>query len=232
MVAYSSSEGPESKSEVWIAGVDGAQAHRVSAPEDDATLPAFGEGDKSVLYVKSRFSGHYSPIARPRRHEFDIVKVAVDKSGPIAGMVAVELTQQYFFDLWSLAVSPDGSRFLISTSGYPIGSLIEEFEVAHPDRIKKIFQPRVLLSPSIGPSYGEAAFIHDGMDIVFTAATEGAGGNYDYNVYQMSDVTGGEIMPLSKHTGPINSLVVEAGDHAYFYADGKWDVLNTTGKKQ
>jgi hypothetical protein len=191
LIAYSLADDEESKSEVWLSRIDGSHAHRVSASDEDAMMPAFGVDERTVFYVKSRFIGHYSPIARPRKHEFDVETVAVDPDGPVAGAAPIELTQQHFFDLRSLSVSSDGQRFLISTSGYPIGSLIEEFDVATPLQIKKIFQPHVPGEPSMGAAFGPAAFIHDGMDVVFTAATEGKGGNYDYNVYRMSDVTRG-----------------------------------------
>jgi hypothetical protein len=221
LVAYSLADGAEAKSEVWVSRIDGSHAHRVSAPEEDALMPAFGADERTLLYVKSRFSGHYSPIARPRRHEFDVVRVIVDPDAPVAGAVPVELTQQHFFDLRSLSVSPDGERLLVSTSGYPIGSLIEEFDVAKPLQIKRIFQPHVPSEPATGASFGQAAYVHNGMDIVFTAATEGKGGTFDYNVYQMSDVTGGELVILTQHSGMIDDLVVGDGGTIFISDAGK-----------
>jgi hypothetical protein len=107
--------------------------------------------------MRSRFNGHFSPIARPRRHEFDVVKAVVSGDGPIAGATAAELTQQHFFDLRSLSVSADGERFLVSTSGYPIGELIEEFDIAKPLQVKRILQPHVRGEPATGAAYGQAA---------------------------------------------------------------------------
>ena len=78
MIAYSTAAGPDARSEVWVARVDGSHAHRVSGDAEDAVMPAFVPDEHSLLYVISRFNGHYSPIARPRRHKFDVVKVAVD----------------------------------------------------------------------------------------------------------------------------------------------------------
>jgi hypothetical protein len=207
-VAYTVADGPDSKSEVWLSRSDGSHAHRVSAPDEDALLPAFGADDRLLLYVRSRFNGHYSPIARPRKHDFDIVKIVTDPDGPVAGAVPVELTQQHFFDLRSLSVSPDGEHFLVSTSGYPIGSLIEEFDLASPLGVKKIFQPHVPSGPREGPEFGTAAYTPDGMEIVFTAATEGQGGMYDYNIYQMSEVTGADLTQLTHRSGMIDTLTV------------------------
>ena len=219
-VAYAVSNGPEGRSEVWVSRIDGSQARRVSAPEEDALMPAWVD-DKTLLYVKSRFTGNYSPVARPRRHELDVVEVVVDPDGPVAGAVPVELTNQHFFDLRSLSVSPDGKRFLISTEGYPIGSLIEEFDISKPLQTGRIFQPHVPSEPSSGAIFGQAAYIGDGMQIVFTAATEGKGGMFDYNVYQMSGVTGGELVKLTQHSGMIDDMTVGNDGTIYISAGGR-----------
>ncbi|HEY0307235.1 MAG TPA: hypothetical protein VGB94_03685 [Acidobacteriaceae bacterium] len=220
-VAYALADGPEAKSEVWVSRMDASNAHRVSATEEDAVMPAFAPDGRTLLYVKSRFNGHYSPIARPRRHKFDVVKVLVGPDRPVSGAAPVELTQQEFFDLRSLSVSPDGERFLVSTSGYPIGSLIEEFDLATPLRVKRIFQPHVPNEPSMGASFGQAAYTPSGMEIVFTAATEGKDGMYDYNVYQMSNVTGGDLVQLTHHTGMIDQLSVARDGTIFFSGSGK-----------
>jgi hypothetical protein len=214
-------DGPEAKSEVWVSRIDGSHAHRVSAAEEDAVMPAFAPDGKTLLYVKSRFNGHYSPIARPRRHQFDVVKVVIDPDASIAGSMPVELTQQEFFDLRSLSVSPDGERFLVSTSGYPIGDLLEEFEIAKPLKIKRIFQPHVPSQPPAGAVFGEAAYTNDGMGIVFNAATQGQNGTFDYNVYQMSDVTGGDLVQLTHRSGMIDQMNVSRDGTIFFSSGGQ-----------
>jgi hypothetical protein len=230
LIALSVGDSREGRSEVWVSGADGSHIVRISAADEDAMMPAFGEGDRSILYVKSRFTGHYSPIARPRRHEFDVMKVAIDSSGAIVGASPIEMTQQHFFDLRSLAVSDDGTAFLISTSNYPIGSLIEEFAVAAPLTIEKIFQPHVPSEPTTGPSYGEAAFI--GMNIVFTAASESkSGGNFDYNVYRISDVTGANLIQLTHHTGMIDELIVGHQRDIWMHADGRWSPVENPSER-
>jgi hypothetical protein len=219
VVAYTVADGPDAKSEVWISITDGSHAHRVSAADEDALLPAFAPDNRTLLYIKSRFNGHYSPIARPRKHDFDVVKVLTDPNGLVAGASPVELTQQHFFDLYSLSVSPDGQHFLVSTTGYPIGALIEEFDLASPLAIKKIFQPHVPSEPREQPAFGPAAYTPDGMGIIFTAATEGQGGMYDYNIYEMSDVTGGELAQLTHRSGMIDRLSV-AADGTILFSTG------------
>ena len=218
-VAFSYAESEEGKSEVWVASVDGRTVARVSGGDEDALMPAFGKDDRSLLYVRSMFNGHYSPIARPRKHNLDIYAIPLGPDGAIAGAVANQLTHQQFFDLRSLSVSDDGERFLVSTSGYPIGDLIEEFQIKNTQHPTRIFQPRAKGSPDIGPSYGDARYV--GMNVIFTAASEPQqGGNYDYNVYSMSGVTGGELTALTKHTGMIEELVVQDGKAFFLDASG------------
>jgi hypothetical protein len=222
-IAYSLAESPEGKSEVWIAPSTGGSGTRVSSPDQDALMPAFAQADRSLLYVTSGFNGHYSPIARPRRHDFDInmAQLPPNRSAP------VQITHQKFFDMRSLSVSDDGAYFLISTTGYPIGDLIEELEIASRDRIKKIFQPLVPNSPSTGVAYGKAAYV--GMNIVFEAASMPAdGGNFDYNLYEMSGVTGGNVTQLTKHQGLIDDISVEKGN-VWMLDQGQWKPVKLIG---
>ena len=56
-------------------------------------------------------------------------------------------------------------------------------------------------------TYGAARFIHDGMDILFLAATATRREeSYDYNVYSMSDVTGGDLKQLTHLKGMTTDL--------------------------
>jgi hypothetical protein len=59
------------------------------------------------------------------------------------------------------------------------------------------------------------------MQIAFTAATEGKNGMFDYNVYEMSDITGGQIVTLAQHSGMIDDLKVENDGVILISADGK-----------
>jgi hypothetical protein len=220
LIAYSLAASPGGKSEVWIAPASGGDGTRVSSPDQDALTPAFAQADRSLLYVTSGFNGHYSPVARPRRHDFEINRIPIAPDGASPGATPIALTHQKFFDLRSLSVSDDGASFLISTTGYPIGDLFEEFDIASPDRIKKIFQPVVHGSPSIGVAYGRAAYV--GMNIVFEAASEPTkGGNFDYNLYEMSGATGGNLVQLTHHHGLIDDLSIEEGK-VWMLELGQW----------
>jgi hypothetical protein len=54
------------------------------------------------------------------------------------------------------------------------------------------------------------------MVILFLAASDTSGGNYDYNVYSMSDVTGAEVKQLSHLNGMTENLQSLPGGKASF----------------
>jgi Tol biopolymer transport system component len=82
LIAYSLAESPGGKSEVWIAPSTGGLGTRVSSPDQDALTPAFAQADRSLLYATSGFNGHYSPVARPRRHDFEINQIPISPTEP------------------------------------------------------------------------------------------------------------------------------------------------------
>jgi hypothetical protein len=220
LVVYCYAETPDSRSSVWIVGADGVNPHPITGKDQDALHPSFTPDDSKVFYAASKFTGNYSPIVRPARHDWDIFSVSV-QSSPAA---PTQITRSSFYDLQSLDVANDalnqgGLKLLISTTGYPIGALIEEFNLDASGR-DKIFQPHVPGESSMGPAFGEARFLNDGMEILFLAATDISGGNYDYNVYSMSDVTGGEIEQLTHLKGMTTGLKVVPGGKATFVNGG------------
>jgi predicted regulator of Ras-like GTPase activity (Roadblock/LC7/MglB family) len=218
VVAYDVAEGPTTKSEVWIAKLDGSNAHRVSGAEEDALVPALTSDNRTVFYLTSGAFGHASPIAASRRHQFDVRKVAIDASAATSNNPSEQLTHQELYDVSSLSVSPDGKRFLICTYRYPMGSVIEEYEVDSPLRIHASYQPHVSGEVSSGPQFGEAAYVHDGQDIVFTAASGGF--EYDYNVYQISVMDDKHPLALTHDKGVINAFAVDPDGTIFISRDG------------
>jgi hypothetical protein len=222
-VVYSFAESADSQSAIWLVGADGSNPHLLSEKDQDALHPVFSPDDSKVLYAVSNFTGHYSPVVRPARHQWEVFSIPVQSNGALPESASVQVTHSSFYDLQSLdAVGDDqgGTKLLISTTGYPIGALIEELYLGNPGR-DKIFQPHVPGEPSgVGPSYGQARFIHDGMDILFLAATNTNGGKYDYNVFSMSDVTGAGIKQLTHLRGMTEGMRVLTGDKAIFENGG------------
>jgi len=217
LVAYSVSDDPLTRSEIWVSQLDGSRAHRVSGPDEDALMPAFGADKYTLFYMKSGSFGHSSPIAASRRHKFDVERVTLNDSGAANGP-PTQLTKQELYDVGSLALSPDGKSFLLTVGRYPIGAVIEEYDVIAPEKIRKTYQPHVTGEPSMGAQFGQAAYLNDGLGIVFTAAT--AGDMYDYNVYEMSGVTGANLVALTHGKGMLESLTVDRDDAIFFVRDG------------
>lgn len=221
LVVYSYASSPDSKSSVWVVGADGSNPHAITTEDEDAMHPAFSADGSKVFYAASSFTGHYSPVVRPARHDWDIFSIPTQPNHVEA--TPVRITHQSFYDLKSLDASADGiwggTKLLISTSGYPIGSLIEEFN-AEDKRKTQIFQPHVPGEPSGGAEFEEARFSQDGMSILFLAATNTSGGNYDYNVFSMSEVTGAEIKQLTHLKGMTTQLKVLSGGKATFVNEG------------
>ena len=230
LVVYSFAPSPGSKSQIWVIGADGENAHPITGKDEDALHPAFSPDDSKVFYAASSFTGHYSPIVRSARHDWDVFSIPVQSNANVGGPAATRISRTLFYDLRSLdtaadTVNPGGTKYLISTTGYPIGALFEEFSVGATGR-DKIFQPHVPGEPAIGPSYGQARFIHDGMDILFLAASHSPGGSYDYNVYSMSEVTGGDLKQLTHLKGMTMELKITPDGKATFSNGGVTQVLD------
>jgi hypothetical protein len=229
-VVYSFASSPDSKSAVWVVGADGRNPHSITGVDEDALHPDFSPDDSSVFYAASSVMGHYSPIVRPARHDWDVFSVPVQSGVVPAGAGPTRITHTSFYDLRSLdvaadEVNPGGTKVLISTTGYPIGALLEQFTGGALGK-DMTFQPHVPGESSVGPSFGEARFIHNGWDVLFLAATDISGGNYDYNVYSMSDVTGGEIKQLTHLKGMTTELRVLPDGKVTFVNGGVAHVLD------
>lgn len=225
LVVYTFASSPDSKASVWVVGADGRNPHSITGSDEDALHPVFSPNDSEVFYAASKFTGNHSPIVRPARHEWDVFSVSLQASA-----VPTQITHGSFYDLQSLdvvadGVNPGGTKLLISTTGYPIGALLEEFPLGDPGR-DKIFQPHVPGESSTGPSYGEACFLHDGMEVLFVAATDTSDGNFDYNIYSMSDVTGVDIMQLTHLKGMTTDLRTLPDGKVTFVNSGVAHVLD------
>jgi hypothetical protein len=220
LVVYSFAEAPDSKSSVWVVGKDGINPHPITGKDEDAVHPVFSPNDAEVFYAISGYTGNHSPIVSPARHDWDVFSVPLQIDATNNNTSRTQITHESFYDLQSLDVVDDplnkgGAKLLISTTGYPIGALIEEYNLGASGR-NKIFQPHVPGESSTGASYGEARFANNGMDILFLGATDTPNGNYDYNVYSMSDVTGGELKQLSHLKGMSEQLKALPGGKATF----------------
>lgn len=232
LIVYSFANSPDSQSAVWIVGSDGHNPHAVTSKDEDALHPVFSPDDSTILYAVSSFTGNNSPIVRPARHDWDVFSIPVQPNATGNSVTPTRITRGSFYDLRSLDVAGDktssGTKVLISTTGYPIGALLEEFNLDFPER-QKIFQPHV---PGEAPAFGEARFIDDGMGILFLAATDTSGGTFDYNVYSMSDVTGSELKQLTHLKGMTKELKILPDGKATFVNGEVAQVLDIDSKNQ
>ncbi|HLB09694.1 MAG TPA: WD40 repeat domain-containing protein [Gemmatimonadaceae bacterium] len=217
LLAYAVATAPLTKSEIWVSHLDGSGAQRVSGVDEDALLPAFGGDTHTVYYLKSTRLGHSSPIASERRHNFDVMSVSLDDTGAPKAQ-PVQLTRQQMYDVSSLAISADGKRFLLSVNRYPKGSVLEEYDVDKPQHVRATFQPHVKGEVSNGPIFGEAAYARNGQDLVFIAATGGF--DFNYNIYELSATTGGDIVQLTQGEGIIESFAVDRDGTVFFRRAG------------
>jgi Tol biopolymer transport system component len=135
LVVYSFANSPDAKSAVWVVGTDGSNPHALTGKGEDALHPVFSPDDSKVFYAVSSFTGNYSPVVRPARHDWDAFSIPVQSSATTANSAAAQITHASFYDIRSLDVVADplnqgGTKLLISTTGYPIGALLEEFNLA------------------------------------------------------------------------------------------------------
>lgn len=202
LIAYSVAAARGEKSSVWIVGIDGSDPHRVTPPDTDAFDPVFAPGDAKLFFAGSSYQGSYSPIARPGNHDVDIYSIGID------GTQKTQLTQQHLYEINSMSLSPDSQEILISTSRYPVGDLLEAYSVGDFHSAHLVYQPHVRHEPSGGAIIYKAVFMPDGQQIAFLAATDSGTGTFNYNLYEMSAFTGGELRQVTSLTGEVDSLTV------------------------
>ena len=222
LVVYSYVPNNDRKTSLFITQQDGSNPRQITPSGTDDVYPVFSLDGKIVYFARSGRFGHSSPIAASRQHDFDLFSVDI-ASGGIS-----QLTQQKLYDLQSLSVSPDGKALMISTARYPIGALIEIYKIEQPQGAWMVFQPHVPDEPKpMGPALGSACYMPDGLGMLVLAASNKAGGNYDYNVYLVSTVTGSIDAKLTSLTGM--SVGVQAspdGKTAIFGNQSKMYLLN------
>ena len=204
-IAYALADKQGGSGSLRVIDADGANDHRLLANDEheDDDHPVWELGDQKIFFVRSRFFGHYSPIVGSRRHDLDIFSVSLD------GKQVSEVTEQHLYDINSFSISPDGERLLISTSGYPIGPLIEAYEVKKPQAPNLMYQPHVPgepAGPGGGPVFGEAVYADD-LTILFLAATSSSpAADFDYNLYSMDSVTGDPVKQITFGKGVAYNL--------------------------
>lgn len=201
-IAYGFAEQVGGPSTLILMNADGTGARKLFGNDEDGSNPVFSHDGSKIYFIRSEFFGNHSPIVRPARHKLDLYSSTLD------GKNVMRMTHQAFYEILSLSVAADDSRFTLSTSRYPLGSVVETY---YPDNFQAAhytYQPHVPDEPSHSPAFGDAMTVPNLLqDILLVAANDKAGGNFDYDLYLMSSVTG-EIKKLTNHHGMIDSVTV------------------------
>jgi Tol biopolymer transport system component len=207
-IAYSYSPGQKVHSRIMIANSDGSDPHPFSTSETDDFRPLFSPDNKTIIFARSEYFGSYSPIAQPTQHEWNFYM------SDLSGGNMRQLTHEDFYMVSRASVSPDGKSLLfasveISGDGMLIYSLEQR------PKPKRFLKPRVKGEPSHSV-FDDPIFLPDGSSVLFLAATTGASGAFDYDVYRM-DLQTQEIEKITAANGYAYNLQVSPdGKRAVF----------------
>jgi Tol biopolymer transport system component len=223
VIVYAYAPQNDRKSSLFVVNIDGSNSRQITPFGTDDAYPVFSPDNSTVYFARSGYFGHHSPIAASRQHDFDLFAVNLTNNK------VTQLTYQSLYDLRSLCLSPDGKELLISTTRYPVGDLFEVYPIAKSQSARLVFQPHVPDEPNLtgpAPAFGGACYLPDGLNILMIAASNKGGGNYAYNVYLMSAVTG-TIEQITKLTGMTTGVQASPnGKSATFENEGKMYLLD------
>jgi len=105
LVVYSFAKSADSKSAVWVVGIDGSNPHPLTGNDEDALHPVFSPDDSKVFYAASSFTGHYSPVVRPARHDWDVFSISLHSNATTVSIAPTQITHASFYDLLSLDIA-------------------------------------------------------------------------------------------------------------------------------
>ena len=180
-IAYSYSPGPGVHSRIILANADGSNPHPLATLDADDFRPLFSTADKTLIFGRYRYYGHYSPIAQPTHHEWDFYVSDLD------GANVRQLTNEKFYMVSRASISLDGKQMLFVSSESE-GDTMVIYSLEQPPKPKQAFRPHVKDEPKGGGIFDDPSFLPDGKSILFLGACNGARG-FDYDVYKMDLVT-------------------------------------------
>ncbi|RJX33809.1 MAG: hypothetical protein C4525_08020 [Desulfarculus sp.] len=95
--------------DIFIMDKEGNNIRRLTSTADYDRGPVFSPDGKRIYFVRSRYFGSYSPVARKGLHENDIFYVEVSSGREFA------LTDNKLYLLDSLNILPSGDKLLLGT---------------------------------------------------------------------------------------------------------------------
>jgi Tol biopolymer transport system component len=176
-IAYSYSPSQDAPARIVITNVDGQGSSSWPPSESDDIGPLFSPDNRTIIFARSNYYGSYSPIARPAQHEWNFYVADLD------GSHVRQLTNEKFYMVSRPSISPDGKTMLFVSSAQD-GDVMVVYSLEQPPK------PKLILRTGIGDRaghsvLGDAMFMPDGNNIFFDAATTGARGYFDYDIYRM-----------------------------------------------
>jgi Tol biopolymer transport system component len=180
-MVYSYSPSGGGHSYIVIANADGSGSRSWPSSDVDDLRPIFSPDNKTIIFARSSYYGSYSPIARPAQHEWNFYL------GDLDGENLRQLTNENFYMVSRASVSPDGKNLLFVSSEQN-GDVVAIYSLEQPPKPKAILRPGV--DDGSGNSVvADVTFMPDAKSILFCAATTGAGGYFDYDIYRMDLLT-------------------------------------------
>jgi dipeptidyl aminopeptidase/acylaminoacyl peptidase len=187
-------------SRIFVMDANGAKPQPLfqSGENNDDLFPRFAANGK-ICFARSAFFGHYSPIAPPSLHEWDLYEADPD------GQNVRPLTNQRFYDISPPSLSSDGKELLFSVETQA-GSQMQMYSLDS-NAPMSVLKPHVPRQPRT-PIYANAVLTPDGRSIIFLAASEGAKG-FDYDVYRL-DLATNVVEKLTTSNGYSTNLCLSS----------------------
>jgi len=225
-IAYSYSPGNGVPSRIVVGNVDGSDLHPLSASEVNDFRPVFSPDNKTIIFARSGYYGSYSPIAQPYHHDWNFFAADLD------GANVRQLTNDHFYRVSDISVSPDGGSMIFVSSGEH-GDVIEVRSLENPAKPKQILRPRGPREPNRGQLLNCPNYMPDGNSILFMAASDGKlpWSGYDYDIYRM-DIGTGAIESLSKGNGYATDLKIAADGKIAVFLKWRSDWHSTPNRSQ
>jgi Tol biopolymer transport system component len=94
------------QADICLMKSDGFDKVCLTAGPDHDFNPIFSPDGARIYFVRAKFFGNYSPIARPSWHKNDVYSINVDGTG------LTQVTHKGFYRLVNLSIHPDGKKLL------------------------------------------------------------------------------------------------------------------------
>jgi Tol biopolymer transport system component len=165
---------------IYLWKKDASQAQPLISSDGRDAFPRFSPDGQRIYFARYGYYGSYSPIAQPHAHEWNLFVI------DLADKTVHPLTNENFYGIGELSISPDGKEMMVSTPDK--GILVYS---TNGGAMLRAFNPPVK-SVSCLPNSElivDGQYTRDGGSILFRFPSEGTDG-YDYDVYAVNLKTG------------------------------------------